>query len=852
MPTSTNAKRQTATDYIPYTYPVDHHTSATVDGDYVRTIQLAGVPFETMANAEINGLSRQWFSAINSLGSKNTNVALWSHLIRRKLRYDLSGIEYDNWFSNYVNQALAKRLADKNFYVNELYLSPVYRTAPGKAEQLARKMSKDIGQKQASNASGIAELEKITNQLMLSLRRYHPTLLGAAQAGDDGQIESDAARFYSRILNGGESGPVNVQRRSIRYAIQRHELNFRHEVIEIEKATRTQYVAVLGIKAPYGIDVVRSDILSGLLQVPAEFILSQSITFLTKADADKFLKKQEAQIASTSNNELMLTELKKARQALEHDKFSMGAHEFILAVYADSMEELSASITAVEVALQSKSLDVIRENSGMLISQYFSMLPGNFTMGRLRAMPVGTDNFSKLFPMHNFTTGNVQGSQWGMPLALFETTGGGPYFFNWHVNRKSLKEQGFELEYFTEDGEPDSADDTPAPAGVITEQADPDAPAAEGEKQQRKESGNYQVIGANGAGKTVVQALIRVLTRKKPIKGQYRGLRPYKSFTYDKDCGQELPILAAGGAYFRFEQGKPTGINMFSLPDNERSRQFIAAQVMWCARRDESYVFKSKDEQELWRAIADVYRLTTTPKRFARLLDRMSKGSGTLHSALTRWADNGPFAWVLDSKEDRFDLSTHNDFGFDMTQFLGIDEARTPILAYLFHKINTTASGSPHSIDIDEASNALKDPYLLGMIDDKARTVRKLDGVIGLSFQNAADACTGAIAATLANQFPTRIIFPNSSASRADYIDGLKLTEKEFALVRTGMNEKPGSFLIKKGHESVVVSADLSGMNNILSILSGSEDNCIIARQVINELGNDPAIWLPEFFKRRT
>jgi type IV secretion system protein VirB4 len=207
---------------------------------------------------------------------------------------------------------------------------------------------------------------------------------------------------------------------------------------------------------------------------------------------------------------------------------------------------------------------------------------------------------------------------------------------------------------------------------------------------------------------------------------------------------------------------------------------------------------------------------------------------------------------VLDgSKDDRFDLTTHNDFGFDMTQFLAIEEARTPILAYLFHKINTTVAGSPHSIDIDEASNALKDPYLLNMIDDKARTVRKLDGIIGLSFQNAADACSGAIAATLANQFPTRIIFPNSSASRDDYIGGLKLTEKEYQLVRNGMNDKPGSFLIKKGHESVVVSADLSGMNNILSVLSGSEDNCIVARQIIKEVGSDPAIWLPEFFKRR-
>lgn len=831
MSISTNDRERTATDHIPYSRQYDKHTCGTVNGDLTQTIQIAGIAFETLSNEEINGFSRQWFSAINTLGAKSTRAALWTHMVRRKINYDMSRIEYDNWFSTELGRQYGARIGAKDFYAIDLYLSPVYRPAPGKTEKLADALADTSAQRKRLIGAGVDELETITQQMLVSLRRYHPVRLGSS-TDENGLITSDLAHFYSSLLNGGESGPVALNNASVRYAIQRNDLHFGAEIVEIQTPTTSRYVGILGLKAPYGrgdMDI-GADLLHDLLRIRCEYVLSQSITFLPINEAEKFLRTQLSQIVSAEQNKIMEKQLKEAIEQLQAGKYGIAEHEFILAIYGDSIKEVNAGVAEAVSALEARALAVTRERRGTLISQYFSMLPANFAMGRLRAMPISTDNFSSFFPMHNFLTGNAQGSQWGMPLVMLETTSGSPYFLNYHVSRKFLAEQEGKLEY----EEPDADDGGNGDDG-------------RSEKVMRKESGNPLFIGGNGAGKTVVQTLIRALTRKRHMNGN----RPYKSYAFDADCGQEIFIKALGGRYFRFKTGEPTGLAPFSLPNTEENRQFIISLVKWCATQDKAYVPSSEDDARLKKSVEEVYKLTTG-RKFARIRDLLPKGRDTLHSALGRWVESGNEAWILDNDEDLLDLDGANDFGFDMTTFLQLPYARTPILMCIMHKIDLSAAGSPHSIDIDEASTALKDSFLQEVIEMKARRIRKQDGIIGLSLQNAADVSSGALASTLLNQFPLKIAFPNPTADRKEYVDGCKFTDAEFLLIREGMLDKPGKFLLKKGNESVVICADLTGMNDMLAVLSGSSDNTAIAREIMARLGNDPQVWVPDFFQRRT
>ncbi|OYY74411.1 MAG: hypothetical protein B7Y43_19625, partial [Sphingomonas sp. 28-62-20] len=100
-------------------------------------------------------------------------------------------------------------------------------------------------------------------------------------------------------------------------------------------------------------------------------------------------------------------------------------------------------------------------------------------------------------------------------------------------------------------------------------------------------------------------------------------------------------------------------------------------------------------------------------------------------------------------------------------------------------------------------------------------------------------------------QVATKILLPNPYGREVDYIDGLGLTRAEFKLIRNDLIPESRRFLVKQGHDSIVVELDLGGLSDELAVLSGTTETVGILDQVRAELGDDPSDWLPVFHERR-
>ena len=835
VPKAPNIKAErSVASCLPYSQQIDDHTVVTYEGDLTQTIEVQGLSFETIGHKELDNLNQQWFSAINNI-ARSPNVALWTHVERRRVRYDLSGIDYDNDLSTEFAKQYARKFDGEQHFVNQLFVSPVYRLAGNRADRTSIRLSKRGSEGMTElRLRARDELSKLSAQLMASLKRYHPRLLGTY--ANQGALCSRTAEFYCRLLN-NTNRRIRLDAHELSQNLQAAALNFGAETVEIEGVSGSRFAAVLTLVAPYRAEQLDSKVFDGLLSSSFEFVLTQSVTVMAFDKADALLKTQYNKIKSTSDNEEQMKEVAAARTQLQAGKFSMFEHELILVVYGDSIKELNQNVNAAVTLLDQKSMNTSRERGGALICTYFSMLPGNFKYGRIRAMPISSKNFSKFFPMHNHPRGNAGGSQWGAPIALMKTAASGPYFFNFHVSRNRLLEQGIRLDY----------DEEPAKAELDEDEAVNDHGDAPVPRAHRKELGNYKIIGRSGGGKTVLKLALRLLARKRAMASG----KPLKIFSFDKDYGEEICIRAMGGRYFRIAGGEPTGMNPFSMVPTPENISVILSIMSWNAQFDGKYAMTHKDEEDLLRSIRQVYELEPKHRRYARVRDALpTHRENSLYQALGRWCDDGAFAWVLDNAQDRFDLDGSHTFGFDMTNFLDIEEARTPILRYLTHKIAQNASGAPHIIDIAEAWRALKNPLMQTFIENKGKTIRKEDGVIGLDTQEPSDISRSPLGSTLLSQFPTQLLLPNGEAEQADYIDGLKLTPREFHLIKH-TPENSGQFLLKKGAESVVVKLDLTGMEDMLSVLSASLDNVDVMHAAIDEFGPDPKHWLPSFLKRR-
>jgi type IV secretion system protein VirB4 len=93
-------------------------------------------------------------------------------------------------------------------------------------------------------------------------------------------------------------------------------------------------------------------------------------------------------------------------------------------------------------------------------------------------------------------------------------------------------------------------------------------------------------------------------------------------------------------------------------------------------------------------------------------------------------------------------------------------------------------------------------------------------------------------------QTATMIFMPNPKARAEDYCEGFGLTEHELDLIRR-LPAHSRCFLVRHANHSAVVRLDLSGMGEMLTILSGRE--AIVRRlDVIRAaVGDDPARWYP-------
>jgi type IV secretion system protein VirB4 len=350
--------------------------------------------------------------------------------------------------------------------------------------------------------------------------------------------------------------------------------------------------------------------------------------------------------------------------------------------------------------------------------------------------------------------------------------------------------------------------------------------------------GNTFICGPSGSGKTVVlNFMLAQLLKHAP-----------RMVFFDKDRGAELFIRAAGGEYFALRNGQNTGFAPLKAAAYDVSgRTFLAKWIAVLAGR----ALTAEEDASLSRALKT---LGDGPLEFRTIghlrvyLD--DDGADGLSARLAKWERPGSLGWVFDNASD-YVGEGQSFVGFDMTDFLANAEVRTPVMMYLFQRVEGWIDGRRIVIAIDEFWKVLGDEQFRDVVNNKLKTIRKQNGMMVFATQSPADALRSPIAHTIIEQCPTQIFFANGRANRADYVEGMKLTNREFELIERGLTVESRRFLVKQGHESVVAELDLTGFDGELAILSGRTSAIELVETIRREVGNDPADWIGEFHRRR-
>jgi type IV secretion system protein VirB4 len=399
---------------------------------------------------------------------------------------------------------------------------------------------------------------------------------------------------------------------------------------------------------------------------------------------------------------------------------------------------------------------------------------------------ISTANFAGFASLHNYPCGRPSGNRWGPAVTLLETVSGTPYFFNWH----------------------------------------------------RGEVGHTLLIGPTGAGKSVAMNFLLAQSAK---------FQP-RVFYFDKDRGAEIFIRAMGGAYAPLGGGGDAGFNPLQLPDTPANRAFLER---WLGALVAAFGTPLTPDES--SAISDAVEGNYTLPPASRTLENVApflglEGPGTLGGRLAVWYGHGNRARLFGGSEDGMRLEGRF-FGFEMGEILDDPVSLAPALLYLFHRIELQLDGTPTILVLEEGWKLLDTPIFAPQIKDWLQTLRKLNAIVVFVTPNIESAVESAIGDSLVQQAATSIFLPNYKASQDHYCEAFKLSEREYQVIRN-LEPESRSFLIKHGADSVVARLDLSGLEDLVPVLSGTAENVRLLHEILAEVGEDPAVWLPHFRRR--
>ncbi|QND54379.1 VirB4 family type IV secretion/conjugal transfer ATPase (plasmid) [Phyllobacterium sp. 628] len=786
------AKRErSVANHIPYTRHVDDTVLRTKDGLLVSVLKLDGFCFETADMAQLNGKLEGRNTILRALGS--SRYAVYGHMIRRRIKPGIDG-KFESPFADELNRRYMAQLEQQRMFVNDMYVTIVRRPLRGQVGIIDR-ITRSIFSRRAGKGEVAGEDQDLRelNDAVLNIRDflqdYGARILGIRQS-EPGVYFSEPLEFLVQIVNGLEPVKMRLPRMPLDGALAMKRLHFGRNAIEFVGSTPpsdSRMGAMLSVREypPYTGPLL----LDGLLKAPHEFIVSQSFAIVDRPMAQGQIERVARQIAMADEaGSVVGSQLNSARDELLSSRSIYGNHHLSIMCLGDDKQELDQCIRSVGATLTDQAIIWLREDLNCEPA-FWAQLPGNFSYIARSAM-ISSKNFAGFLSLHNFPSGKPSGNHWGSAISLLETTSQTAYFFNFHV----------------------------------------------------RDLGNFTMIGPSGSGKTV--ALSFLMAQSQRIKPTPRCI------FFDKDRGAEIFIRALGGNYEILQPGVPSGFNPLCLPDTGANREFLLQLFSLMLRRPNGEPLPASEESVIRAAIGQIFASGPEARSlnvFGSLLrGRIRAGDDDLLARFDKWLRPDQLGWLFNNPEDRFTWS--DVAGFDMTKILDDPLTRSAALMYIFHRLDELLDGKPLLIFLDEGWRLLDDGVFAAFIKDKMKTIRKFNGVVGFGTQSASDIASSTLANTLIEQSATHIFFPNPRADLQSHSTGFGLSAREIQWIRTA-DPASRSFLIKHGQESVIARLRLSGMDDLIKVLSARAETVEELTELRSRLGDDPQKWLPVFCK---
>ena len=445
----------------------------------------------------------------------------------------------------------------------------------------------------------------------------------------------------------------------------------------------------------------------------------------TKIDEDALEKADEI------NTQLNLTRA---------DILAQGFYCCAIVVYGDTSEEVDDRALEIEKTINKLGFITINETVNC-VETFLGAIPGNI-YNNIRTPILNTVSLCHLLPTSSVWAGDKWNKELNMPPLVYTQTKGSTAFrFNLHV-------------------------------GDIAHTC---------------------IIGPTGAGKSTALGL---------INAQYKKYPNSQVFIFDKGGSARILTYAVGGTFFdlgvdnlTFQPLRGIGILKDNLEEEERKmksskeknggifseldKQKILNKEKERAYRElewanewvleifiqENIELNQVQKTKIWQALE---LLATSEEKFRTISNlRTSLNDRELKDTLEKYTIKGALGRYFDSDEENFTFSDWQVF--EMEKIMNVKSAVTPLLSYLFHKVEEKLTGPPSLIVLDECWLFFDNEQFAGKIREWLKVLRKKNTGVIFATLELGDIMNSKLFTTILDACLTKIFLPNANAMSDNY-----------------------------------------------------------------------------------
>jgi type IV secretion system protein VirB4 len=347
--------------------------------------------------------------------------------------------------------------------------------------------------------------------------------------------------------------------------------------------------------------------------------------------------------------------------------------------------------------------------------------------------------------------------------------------------------------------------------------------------------GHTLIVGPTGAGKSVLLAMLALQFQR------YRGAR---IFLFDKGGSARATILGLGGEHYDLGADDGIAFQPLAMIDKEASRSWAADWIAGLFAHERVEITPDVKDM-VWSALnslASAPRQERTLTGLATLLQ-----SNRLRQAIQPYTLSGSHGRLLDAESDRLGIGDVQ--GFEMEELMHTANAVTPVLTYLFHRLEERFDGRPTLLILDEAWVFLDDPLFAAQIREWLKTLRKRNVSVVFATQSLADIQRSAIAPAIIESCPSRIFLPSPQATEPQLrtiYEGFGLNDRQIEIIARAQPKRDYYYQSRLGNR--LFGLDLGRVALAFAAASTPEDHRAMTEVLA---AHGVARFAPEWLRHR-